>query len=243
MAEQVHTNASGSYDVSVIDSVLPPQPYYNFGLFSASNSGKSLQASTFIQNFNYFYPYYDVKQVIIVSPHDEYDAIRAHHYPVLYFDKFDERLFEAIEDVPGEQGVTIVWLDDVCTQLANSDAFVNLITVDTHHKRLCTIVCAHNVYQFYTNQWRTFVRNLGLIGLGNSVMQRQATGKLFQQIFGAGGAKKASDALQQAETIERERWDSAYWFLFLNLTPQCRFCDRLFCQPFSNLPVILRATK
>jgi len=243
MATSLHPAATQSDQVQHIAGVMPVQPNFVFGLFSASNSGKSVQALTFINNFDLFYPNVTVRRVVVVAPHfhhssvaEKYGRDRVHHFTTFN----NPLLFQLLRDGQGSEGVTLLLLDDVCNELQRSEEFVRLICVDTHHENICTIVCAHNIYQYPNNNWRTFTRNLNLIGLGNSVMQRQSAGILFQQIFGSGGSKKASVLLADAENIQRQRWDNAYWFLYLNLTPQCCFEHRIFTQPFSNLPIVYK---
>jgi len=224
-----------------IEGVFPDEPNFNFGLFSASKSGKSTQAVTFINNFHKYYPSTMVKKILIASPRYQkiYDSIyKKYGEKVRYFVDLNNELLEELEE-NGNNEVTIIFLDDLGASLAKNDAFLRMITIDTHHYRLCTIVCAHNIYQYNTNQWRTFIRNLHLIGLGNSVAQSQAVGKLFQQIFGPGGARYAREAREEAENIQKKRWDNPFYFLYLNLTPSCYFSHRVFCQPFTTLPIVL----
>ena len=225
--------------VSVLDNIFPNEPNFNFGLFSASNSGKSLQALAFIKNFYSFYPDCKVSKVIVVSSVYQplYDKIKESH-KMQFHQKVDESLLELIDSIYDPEQYILLFIDDMGTQLAKNDVFTKLVTIYGHHRNVCNIVTSHSIHQHSTPQWRTFIKNLHMIGIGSSPTQRQAAGILFTQIYGPGGTRKCKLALKEAEKLQKSRYGNNYWFVYLNISPTCDSCHRILFDPYSNIPLI-----
>lgn len=225
--------------ISTIDNLLPISPNFNFGLFSSSNSGKSVQAVTFICNFRQFYPNTKVGKVIVVASVYQklYDKIKD-VYDFEFLTSIDQHLLDTIDSSYDPNECTILFIDDMGLQLAKNDIFTKLVTIYSHHRNVCNIVTAHSIYLHSTPEWRTFIKNLHLIAIGNSATQRQSASTLFTQIFGPGGAKHCKMALQEAEHIQKQRYGNSFWFLYLNLSSTCDHLHRVICDPFSDIPLI-----
>ena len=229
---------------SFIDNLFPEKPNFNFGLFASTNSGKSVQAVTFICNFNHFYPDYKVSKVIVVSSMYQplYDKIKK-TFPLDFYEKLDENLLETIDSSYDPNKYLIIFIDDMGTSLAKNDVLTRLVTIYGHHRNVCNIVTAHSIHLHSTTQWRTFIKNLHLIGIGSSATQRMATTILFTQIFGPGGAKICNDCIEDCEQVQKERYGNNYWFLYINTSATCQSAHRIFCDPFSNKPIIYTRAK
>jgi len=224
---------------AIVNGLFPVEPNFNFGLFSSSNSGKTVQAITFIKHFSLFYPHHKVSKVIVVSGMQQpiYDKIKEAH-SCIFHNSIDEKLLDLIDSAynPGEY--ILVFIDDLGAKLAKNDVFTKLVTVYGHHRNVCNIVTAHSIYSHSTPSWRTFIKNLHLIAIGSSATQRQAACTLFTQIFGTGGANKCQLCIEAAETMQKQRYGNNYWFLYVNTSATCDSAYRIFFDPFSSLPVI-----
>lgn len=222
-----------------INGLFPHTPNFNYGLFSSSNSGKSVQAVTFIENYNYFYPHAKVAKVIVVASIYQplYDKIKE-LYPFEFATELNQNLLDQIEANFNENEYTILFIDDMGTELAKNKFLTKLVTIFSHHKNVCVIVTAHAIHLHATAEWRTFIKNLHLIAIGNSATQRQAASTLFTHVFGVGGAKQCKLALKEAENLQKARYGNSYWFLYLNLSSTCDSRHRVFFDPFSTVPLI-----
>lgn len=226
-------------EFSVINNLFPQNPNFNFGLFSSSNSGKSVQAVTFIKNFNKFYPDRIVSKVIVVSNIYQplYDEIKKFH-KLVFYQNIDEQLLEMIECGYNKNEYTLLFIDDMGTELAKNNVFTKLVTIYSHHRNVCNIVTAHSIHLHSTTHWKTFIKNLHLIAIGSSATQRQAASILFTQIFGVGGAKHCKLALREAENLQKSRYGNNYWFIYINTSSTCDYAHRVFFDPFSSIPLV-----
>jgi len=222
-----------------INNLFPSNPNFNFGLFASSNSGKSIQAVTFIKNFSKFYPQHKVSKVIVVSSIYQplYDGIKENH-ALEFHQKIDELLLEKIDAAFNPNEYIILFIDDMGTHLANNNVFTKLVTIYGHHRNVCNIVTAHSIHLHSTTHWRTFIKNLHVIGIGSSATQRHSASILFTQIFGPGGAKHCKLALKEAEKLQKLRYGNNYWFLFVNTSSCCDSDNRIFYDAFSSIPLI-----
>lgn len=238
MAEQAWHSQPSS--LPVIDHNTIPTCYHNRLYVGVSGSGKTTECLHFLTTFEQFYPHIRVRSVIIVAPmfHDSYEQL-VHKYGglVRYFSSLNEAMPE-LSDVGAEKTVCLVLIDDMACELSHSKELEKLVTTMTRHNRLNVSLTSQSIFQSSCEVWRTIVKNAHVIILTNSPRERRSTQILFSQLFGKHGPKMADEIMHECRCENLKRYKNPYFFIYLNLSPDCCPALRIVYDNLSPEPIV-----
>lgn len=231
-------------DLQIVDHKMVPSAYHNRLYVGVSGSGKTTECLRFILHFNDYYPNVCVRSVFIIAPiyHVEYEKIVTQYGKdiVSYFPNFEHAMTELVCDVGTENTVSIVLIDDMACQLTHSKELEKLFTTMTRHNKLNVSLTSQSIFQSSYENWRTVIKNAHVIILSNSPRERRSTQILFSQLFGHRGSTMADCVLQESLNENICRYGNPFFFIYLNLSPDCNPALRIVYDNLSNDPIVFK---
>lgn len=219
-----------------VEHPMPKIPYLNMYVYGTSNTRKSLYCLNFIKNFHQLYPNEKIRKIIIISPkeHEMYKELNAEHYTELTPAMINDPSF--FGDI--NEGVCILWLDDLSARMCKSKELEILTTTITRHWKIFLIFTSQSIFD-NSSEWKSIQRNAHLIGITNSLRLRGSFEILMRQLFGKIGSKLAKEALTIISEEQRLRYNNDYYTILINCLPDCHDNHRIFYDIFSDAPMIL----
>lgn len=225
-----------------LKSKVPKACHQNRLFLGTTGSGKSTEMIKYLLQFNKFYPNINVRKVIIIAPmfHSAYQPIinmygrdKCH-----YFTSLTEDILPLFDEDISPESVCFLVIDDMGVEISKSNLLEKICTTMTRHKYLCVNITFQGLFQFNTPQFKTICRNCSCIVLTNSPRENHSVHILFSHIFGTGGAKKADQVMKQSLEESMKRYNSPYYFIYLNLSTDIDEKLRVIYDMLSDYPLI-----
>lgn len=222
---------------------LPTSCYQTRLYLGNSQTGKTSEMMKYLINFDKFYPEIDVRKVIVIAPmmHQIYSNLES-KYGSDKFHFFNELNSEIVqlfdENLIPNKNICLVVVDDLACDLAKSTLMEKIVTTMVSHKYLCLCLTFQGLFQFNTPQFKTICRNASTVVITNSPRERRSIEILFGQLFGKSAYKKADYVLKQCAMENLKRYNSPYYFLYLNLSPDIDEKLRIVYDYLSDYPII-----
>lgn len=216
---------------------MVPSCYHNRVVCGMSGSGKSMECLKFISNFNDYYPSIRVRKLVIIAPifHSQYNILKE-KYEVVYYSNLDEAMDEF--GVGETNTVCLILIDDMACQLSHSKNLEKLFTTMTRHNRLNVSLTSQSIFQSSSEIWRSIIKNAHVIILTNSPRERRSVQILFSQLFGNKGLQLAESVIKDCLKENDKRYGNPYFFLYLNLSPDCNPSLQIVYDNLSPEPIV-----
>ena len=231
--------------MSIVGNYVPYSPYHNRIYFGQSGSGKTKHFVQWVVDFNKFYPDIKVQKVILIAPNflEDYEPIWQ-KYPDIcqYFDTFDEKVLENVENIEKNK-ICIFIIDDLACNLNKSTLLEKMFTTMTRHKRLHLIFACQSLFASNSEVFRSITKNAHSIILMNSPRERHSIHNLFRQIFGKQTSNFADFVLDQALLENKRRYNNPYYNVCLNTTPNCDENCKITSDILSDYPIVYIKSK
>ena len=178
----------------------------------ASGHGKTFFCLNLIKNHKEMFPDQEITNFVICYNEwqPEYSSVRPHVPTIKFIHGLISR--EELDKFGQDRKFTLIFFDDLMTQLSHSATFLDSVLCFSHHKRINLIFSLHNI--FYQGKYsRTLALNTKYITLFTSRRDVHQMQTLATQIWGSTGSKAILEAFQDAKR------SSTYAYLLIDLSP------------------------